>query len=133
MARTRKQVAESTLDKKARHLVYARPGGCVACNMIYEGYEAAHIVPRARRITRWCQGNMLKMCHLCHVYYTTRPLEWWKFCGELLGEEHMSKLRRLSNLLFANSGLNRNDVHLMLSYSLDEWIEALKHKIDFSV
>lgn len=43
--------------------------------------EAAHIVPRRHRTTRWDPANGRALCHAHHAYFTVREKAWRDFIG----------------------------------------------------
>lgn len=44
-------------------------------------FEAAHVVPRRHRSTRWLLGNGMSLCSGHHRFYTTRERMWRDFVG----------------------------------------------------
>ena len=55
-------------------------GGCG-----YSSMEAAHIVPRRFRSTRWMIDNGRALCRACHAFYTNHEAAWRAFIG---GDEY---------------------------------------------
>lgn len=43
--------------------------------------EAAHIVPRRHRSTRWLPENGRPLCHFHHAWFTVREKHWRDFIG----------------------------------------------------
>jgi len=51
-----------------------RPGKCFRCGKT-EGLQAAHIIGRAQRVTRWHPHNGLCLCHDCHRKFDTYKID----------------------------------------------------------
>lgn len=59
----------------------------------------AHIISRRYLNTRWDLDNAFCLCHACHFFFTSHPVEWENFVVEKIGEERYSdlKVRALEN------------------------------------
>ncbi|HKP75328.1 MAG TPA: HNH endonuclease [Longimicrobiaceae bacterium] len=71
------------------------PRVCWACAFA-RATDAAHIIPRTYRRTRWVLANGLPLCRVCHQHFTAHPVEWeWRVqAGK--GTDFYDALRRLS-------------------------------------
>lgn len=67
--------------------VRLRAGRCEACGRAPQfgdalsALEAAHIIPRRHRTTRWDPANGRALCRTCHRHYTANEKAWRDFIG----------------------------------------------------
>lgn len=86
--KTRKGTARRSLTARA-DLLWAKivkgSGVCAAAmwkaTRCIGPIEAAHVVPRRHRSTRWLVGNGRALCHEHHRYYTDHEADWRRFIG----------------------------------------------------
>lgn len=80
--------------------------------------QCAHIYGRANKATRWEPGNCIALCHKCHGQYTREPVDWFRFCEELLGREHMDRLLIKKNVILKTNQALRKQIsdHYRLEY-----------------
>lgn len=65
------------------------PGKCFRCGAV-EGLQAAHIIGRAQRVTRWLVSppNGIPLCHKCHRLFDTWKIDRNALINKYLGGVH---------------------------------------------
>lgn len=89
--------------------VRLRDQKCMHCHKT-DRLECSHIYGRANKRVRWAMSNCIALCHACHRYMTSNPVAHFDFLNDLLGEEHMDKLRMDRNEIYKTNKLLRKDI-----------------------
>lgn len=82
------------LAKKADQLwsrTIREHGCCEACGSTWQ-LEAAHIIPRRFRATRWRRDNGLCLCHTCHQYFEAGRRFFVRWVKDHIGEDKYREL-----------------------------------------
>ena len=62
-------------DAEFSKLIRDRDGWCLNCGRSSH-LQAAHILRRSYKLTRFDEDNAVTLCLWCHHYFTHHPLEW---------------------------------------------------------
>lgn len=74
---TKKETKRGNIAKRCDTLwsqLIKAPGKCFRCGAT-EGLQAAHIIGRAQRVTRWDPTNGICLCHRCHRLFDTHRID----------------------------------------------------------
>lgn len=116
-----KKPSVKTLRNKADALwgkaVRQRDGACRRCGKT-EVLQAAHIISRRYKATRWDLDNGIALCRGCHHWNHHFPVEydWW--IRELIGEKKYESLR-LQALDYVGE-VKRVDLETIVAYLMSE-------------
>ena len=61
------------------------------------GLQCSHFHGRKKESTRFCELNCQALCHGCHVYFTSQPLQHANFMRQKLGEKTFDLLTLKAN------------------------------------
>lgn len=87
--RTRRGTKRTSLSARCDKLwadYIKRPGKCFRCGKT-EGLQAAHIIPRAHRSTRWSLSpqNGICLCHSCHRMFDGYKIDRYELILSAIG------------------------------------------------
>jgi 5-methylcytosine-specific restriction endonuclease McrA len=99
------------LDKLWSQIVRSR-GKCERCGKT-TGLQAAHIISRTHKNTRWDLENGLCLCGGCHIFFAHKePLEFAEFVRDRLGQKNYDNLRARGQMIA--KGLDLEAIKLYL-------------------
>jgi len=117
------------LDKLASVFCRNRPWKCEACGNGGPPYHAAHaMVGRKVQATRWCQGNLNKLCPKCHAHFHDRPFAHGQWLNKFWGDAHSKMVEEMGRMLAPDikPRLTFEEVKGMIEADTDTWYKRIK-------
>jgi len=106
---------DKELDRLWSEIIRKR-GKCERCGRT-DRLQAAHIISRSHRNTRWDLMNGLCLCGGCHIFFAHKePLEFAEFVKKKLGKKEYDNLRARGQMVVKNQDKEAIKMYLKKEY-----------------
>jgi len=83
---------------------------CESCGRNDIGMDCAHIHGRRAKSVRWSLDNAICLCRVCHMNYTSNPVDFTRWLEDYLGTAHLDILNEKRNVLLKTNKQLRREI-----------------------
>lgn len=83
---------------------------CESCGRNDIGMDCAHIHGRRAKSVRWSLDNAVCLCRVCHMNYTSNPVDFTRWLEDYLGTAHLDILNEKKNVLLKTNKQLRREI-----------------------
>ena len=83
---------------------------CESCGRNDIGMDCAHIHGRRAKSVRWSLDNAVCLCRVCHMNFTSNPVDFTRWLEEYLGLAHLDILNEKKNVLMKTNKELRKEI-----------------------